>query len=165
MDNIVLIGMPGAGKSTLGVLLAKALGYGFADTDLVIQEKTGCLLKDLIAREGLPGFLAQEEEVILSQDWHRHVIATGGSVVYSEKLREKFQRERVVYLRMSREEMERRLSDIHSRGVVIRAGQTLKDLWAERDPLYRRWAPLTVESLPADPEATLETLVNALALP
>ena len=127
--NVVLIGMPGAGKSTIGVVLAKMLGKDFIDADLVIQKKEGLLLKDIIAREGTEGFLRVEEKVNAELSPENAVIATGGSVVYGKRAMEHLgEIGIVVYLRLSYEAVESRLSDIHGRGVVLRDGQTLKIL-------------------------------------
>lgn len=143
---IVLIGMPGAGKSTVGVVLAKRLGYRFTDSDLVIQEKYGKLLHELIEEKGVEGFWQLENDVNVSLGEAGCVIATGGSAVYGteamEKLREKGT---MVYLKLSCEELKLRLGDLNERGVTLRPGQTLEDLYEERHPLYEKYAHLTVE--------------------
>lgn len=145
-DNIVLIGMPGAGKSTVGVVLAKKMGYRFIDSDLVIQDKYGRLLHELISEHGVEGFWKIENDVNAGMDVHRSIIATGGSAVYG---REAMQHLReigtVIYLKLSCEEIEHRLGDLNARGVTLREGQTLAALYEERTPLYERYAHITVE--------------------
>lgn len=145
-DNIVLIGMPGAGKSTVGVVLAKRLGYRFVDSDLVIQERYGKLLHELIEEHGVEGFWEIENAVNASLDLHKSVIATGGSAVYGAEAMETL-RERglVVYLKLPYEEIRERLGDLNARGVTLRPGQTLQDLFEERIPLYEKYAHRTVE--------------------
>lgn len=143
--NIILIGMPGAGKSTVGVVLAKKRGCRFLDSDLLIQEKYDALLYELIAKYGTEGFLKIEEEVNASIDVRRTVIATGGSVVYGPAAMEHFKRiGTVVYLQLSCRTIRERLGDLKERGVTLREGQTLEDLYAERVPLYEKYADVTV---------------------
>jgi shikimate kinase len=145
-ENIVLIGMPGAGKSTVGVLLAKETGRRFVDTDVVIQAGDGRPLSRIIAEDGLAGFCRAEEQHLLTLEVSGHVVATGGSVVYStaamNHLREGG---RIVYLRLSLEALSARLDNLVTRGVVMGGGQTLADVYAERTPLYETWAQLTVD--------------------
>ncbi|MBQ6622381.1 MAG: shikimate kinase [Mogibacterium sp.] len=144
-DNLILIGMPAAGKSTIGVILAKMMGMDFVDSDLVIQHRAGKKLNEIIASEGLEGFLRFEEEVCLSLEAENAVIATGGSVVYGERAMEHFRRMgRILYLEVSFEELLRRLDDVEQRGVVLRPGQTIRGLYEERVPLYERYADLTI---------------------
>lgn len=158
-SNITLIGMPGSGKSTIGVLLAKRLGYSFVDVDIVIQEKTGKLLKEIMAEEGLDGFLKTEEQVNQQLRAEHSVIAPGGSVIYGKNamahLREISQ---VVYLKLSYEELERRLGDLTDRGVAIRPGMTLRGLYEERVPLYERYADITVSEKDRGPGAVVDEL-------
>ncbi len=145
-NNIIMIGMPGAGKSTVGVVLAKKLGYSFVDADLVIQSREGKLLHELIAERGVEGFWELEEAVGESIEAARTVIATGGSAVYGEKAMAHYQTiGTVVYLSLPLEEIRKRLGDLTERGVTLRAGQDLKELYAERQPLYERYADVTVE--------------------
>ena len=145
-DNIVLIGMPGAGKSTVGVVLAKRLGYRFVDSDLVIQEKYDKLLHELIEEHGVEGFWRIEEEVNASLTQHRSVIATGGSVIYGPRAMEHLRSiGTVVYLRLPLEEVAERLGDLSARGVTLMPGQTLADLYAERVPLYEKYAHEVVD--------------------
>ena len=146
MSNIVLIGMPGAGKSTVGVVLAKRLGYRFVDSDLVIQEKYGKLLEELITLHGVEGFWKIEEEVNASLDYDKTVIATGGSAIYGKKAMEHLGKiATVIYLKLSCEEIAERVGDLNARGVTVRPGQTLKDLYEERVPLYEKYADITID--------------------
>ena len=145
-NNITLIGMPASGKSTVGVLLAKRLGYQFIDTDLVIQQEEGCLLKDIIARQGLSGFLAVENRVNSRVKGGRAVIAPGGSVIYGKEAMEHLSRiGTIVYLKLSYEAVEQRLGNLTDRGVALKDGMTLRDLYEERIPLYERYADVTVD--------------------
>ena len=145
-DNIILIGMPGAGKSTVGVVLAKKLGYAFVDSDLVIQSREGRLLHEIISEQGVEGFWKVEEAVNASIDAHRTVIATGGSAVYGGRAMEHFKQIGVViYLKLSCDAIADRLGDLNERGVTLRDGQGLNDLYAERVPLYEKYADFTIE--------------------
>ena len=146
-NNYILIGMPGAGKSTIGVLLAKALGAEFIDTDLVIQQKTGKLLRDIISQEGNEAFKKIEEEVNASVEAENSVIAPGGSAIYSPKAMEYFRNiGTVIYLKLDYETVAERLGDLAARGVVLDNGQTLSDLYRERIPLYEKYADITVDA-------------------
>lgn len=163
MDNIILIGMPGVGKSTLGVLLAKTLGMTFLDTDLVIQEQEGALLRDLIAARGIEGFLALEGEVCAHLQAHRTVVATGGSVVYrSQAMAHLRELGTVVYLKLGYRALAKRLGSLKRRGVVLRPGQTLRMLYEERVPLYEQYAHLTIDCSGQDVEHTLDRVMRAL---
>lgn len=145
--NIVMIGMPGAGKSTIGVILAKELRYRFVDSDLVIQEKEGRLLREIIASEGLDRFIEIENQANLVIEATESVIATGGSVIYGKEAMEQFhERDIVVYLKLSYESISERIGDPKKRGVVLRENQTLKDLYDERCPLYEKYAHITVDA-------------------
>lgn len=158
--NVVLIGMPGAGKSTLGVLLADALGLTFVDTDILIQKSEGRLLQEIINTDGIEGFLKAEEIAILGLQAEGTVIATGGSVVYSEAAMAHLKRGGlVVYLEAPFDEIENRLNDISTRGVVIKPGSSLKDVYDERVPLYKKYGDLTATCSEKD----VEGAVNALA--
>lgn len=144
-DNIILIGMPGAGKSTVGVVLAKKLGYAFVDSDLVIQEKYGRLLHELIKENGVQGFWKIENDVNASLDTHRSIIATGGSAVYGAEAMEHLRAiGTVVYLQLPYEEVADRLGDLNARGVTLLPGQTLMDLYEERTPLYEKYAHVVI---------------------
>lgn len=143
--NIILIGMPGAGKSTVGVVLAKKLGYRFTDSDLVIQERTGKLLPQLIREHGVEGFWQIENDVNASLDLEHYCIATGGSAIYGKEAMEHFRdMGTVIYLKLSYEEIADRLGDLTERGVTLHEGQTLKDLYEERIPLYEKYAHYSV---------------------
>ena len=145
-DNIVLIGMPGAGKSTVGVVLAKRLGYRFVDSDLVIQDRYDKLLHELIEEHGVEGFWRIEEEVNASLTPRRSVIATGGSVIYGPRAMEHLREiGTVVYLKLPLEAVADRLGDLNARGVTLMPGQTLAGLYAERVPLYERYAHEVVD--------------------
>lgn len=144
--NVILIGMPGSGKSTVGVVLAKCLGYRFIDSDLVIQERHGKLLEELIRENGVEGFWKLENEVNASLEPEKSVIATGGSAVYGKSaMRHLGKIGTIVYLKLSCEEIDRRVGDLNARGVTVRKGQTLSDLYEERIPLYEKYADLTIE--------------------
>lgn len=162
-DNIVLIGMPASGKSTVGVILAKLLGYDFIDADLLIQRREGRLLSEIIRNEGLDGFLAIENDVCRCINASHAVIATGGSAVYGEEaMRHLREIGWIVWLNADFETIRGRLSDIRGRGVVLRDGQTLEALYEERAILYRRWADLTVNEDGQGLEATVEAVRRAL---
>ena len=146
MNNIILIGMPGCGKSTVGVVLAKAANLDFIDSDLVIQKEMGCKLSQIIDEHGDNGFRAIENRINAELAADNSVIATGGSVVYGEDaMRHLKAIGTVVYLKLSYETIEDRLGDLHARGVTIQPGWTLHDLYNERIPLYEKWADVTVD--------------------
>ena len=163
--NIVLIGMPGVGKSTIGVILAKVLGYRFLDADLLIQEQEGKLLREIIEEKGTDGFIEVENRVNASIRADRAIIATGGSVVYGKEAMEHLKEiGRVVYLKVSYAILEKRLADIKGRGVVLKEGQTLETLFEERSKLYEQYADIEVSEEGLDVEQTVEKLVEALEL-
>ena len=144
-DNIVLIGMPGVGKSTVGVILAKVMGYQFIDADLLIQQQEKRLLHEIIADVGVDGFIQVENRVNASIQAERSIIATGGSVVYGREAMEHLKSiGTVIYLKVPYVELEKRLADIQGRGVVLREGQNLHDLYLERTPLYEKYADLFI---------------------
>ncbi len=161
--SIILIGMPSSGKSTLGVLLAKRLGYRFIDSDLLIQEKMEKLLHEIIAERGNEGFLNIENEVNQEIDEKNAVIATGGSVVYCEEAMENLKAlGKVVYLKIPYDEMCRRLGDFSHRGVILKKGTTLEDMYAERAPLYEKYADITVDVCSAQLSDSLEKICQNL---
>ena len=163
-DNITLIGMPGAGKSTLGVVLAKKLGFRFCDTDLIIQEGTDKLLSELIAERGIEGFIELENELVAGLQCEHHIIATGGSVVYGEDAMNNLRSlGRIVFIDIGLDELRTRLRrDLMERGVVIRQGSTLEDLYTERHPLYERYADIVVNTDGLSTLESIEALVAAL---
>ena len=165
-DDITLIGMPGAGKSTVGVLLAKRLGYAFLDTDLTIQEQEGALLQELVDRLGTEAFLDLEADVLCRVDCRRTVIAPGGSAVCRERAMARLKAlGPVVYLSLSPEELERRLYNLNTRGIALAPGQTLADLYAYRAPLYEKYADHTVEVEGGQPsEETAHRVAEVLGL-
>ncbi len=165
MKNIVLIGMPGAGKSTLGVLLAKVLGFGFLDADLLIQKTYGKLLRELIAEYGEEGFLSIENQVNRSIDVSQYVVATGGSVVYCREAMEHFVKEdTVVYIKLPYEEIASRLENIRRRGVVLKEGQTLLDLYNERIPLYEQYAHIVIDAEGQAVEELLDDMTERILI-
>ncbi len=146
MANIVLIGMPSCGKSTVGVLLAKNLGLRFLDTDLLIQEKTGKLLHELISELGNDGFLALENQILSEVKAENTVIATGGSAVYSKDGMANLKSlGKIVYLYISFETLCERLGDYTHRGVIMPKGYTLRDMYDERAVLYAHYADLVLD--------------------
>lgn len=161
--NIVLIGMAGVGKSTIGVLLAKALSRHFIDTDLVIQAVEGRRLQDILNADGLDAFRKVEERHVLEIDARGAVIATGGSVVYSERAMAHLKRHGiVVYLSLPEDALEARVTNFDSRGLAIAPGQTFRELFAERRPLYERYADVTVDCAGLDHEAVVGRVIGAL---
>lgn len=165
--NIVLIGMPGVGKSTVGVILAKVLGYQFIDADLVIQEREKRLLHEIISEEGLDGFLKAEEaaNVHIAKNEEKSIVATGGSVVYCERAMQELKKTgRIVYLELEYDELKKRLGNLKGRGVVLKDGQDLKGLYEERIPLYEKYADLTVNEKNLDVEQTLQKIVDRLSV-
>lgn len=163
MENIIFIGMPAVGKSTVGVVVAKRLGYQFIDTDLLIQEEEGNLLREIIEKKGIDGFLEIEDRVNARVEVHNTVISPGGSVVYCENAMKHYKEiGTVVYLMASYETINKRLKSAKNRGVVLRDGQTLKDLYDERVPLFERYADLTVCEDGLKLEDTIDKVIEAL---
>ena len=159
MANVVLIGMPGCGKSTIGVLLAKALKMDFLDTDVAFQNRQDKRLQEIIEEVGVDAFLQMEEACVLSLDAEDTVIATGGSVVYGEKaMRHLHEYGIVVYIRLPYAEIERRLFNLASRGVTLREGQTLRDLYNERISLYEKEADIVFDPGKLNIEETAQAL-------
>ncbi|HJA70039.1 MAG TPA: shikimate kinase [Candidatus Lachnoclostridium stercoravium] len=162
--NVTLIGMPSSGKSTVGVLLAKKLGYSFVDGDIIIQEKEKKLLKELIAEHGIEGFWKIEEKYNAELDVEHSVIAPGGSVIYGPKAMEHLKEISViVYLKMSCEEVEKRIGDPVNRGVTLKEGWTLRDLYNERVPYYEKYADITVDEENLTLGETLDEICRKLS--
>ena len=162
-DNVILIGMPGAGKSTIGVILAKIKGMNFIDSDLVIQEKTGKLLKDIIEDEGVNGFIKVENDINSSISVNNCIIATGGSAIYGEEAMTHFKETgTVVYIKLDFDTIDNRLGNIKQRGVLLKEGQNLKSLYTERCPLYEKYADIIVEASGMDIEEVVENIFTKL---
>ena len=161
--NVVLIGMPGVGKSTIGVLLAKQLGYSFLDTDILIQAAESKTLQQLIQKHGISGFCDLEEEYILSVSVNSHVIATGGSVVYGKAAMGHLKADSVaIHLNLSLDRLQKRLGDLDTRGVAISPDRGLADLYAERHPLYLKYADRTVETDMLTPDTVVHRIMALL---
>ncbi len=166
MKNIVLIGMPGCGKSTVGVILAKTLGTDFLDTDLVIQKRENALLQQILNTRGLEAFLDAEEAAVCSTSCTGTVIATGGSVIYREPAMRHLAKDGViVYLKLDYEEMMHRLNNIKTRGIALPKGQTMAGLFEERTPLYEKYAQITVSCGGCTPEEVVTHLTEQLQNP
>lgn len=161
MKNIIFIGMPASGKSTIGVVVAKRLGYDFVDTDLLIQKQEKKLLKEIIAEVGNEGFLVIENQVNRDLDVENAVISPGGSVVYCEEAMQHYKEiGTVVYLHASYEQISRRIVNAKNRGVVLKEGQTLRDLYDERVKLFEKYADYTVSEENCDLEKTIDKVLN-----
>lgn len=166
-SNIVLIGMPGAGKSTLGVVLAKILGMDFVDGDILIQNQAGNTLQKIIDAQGVDGFLQVENDVLAAVDVQNTVISTGGSAIYSdEAMKHLTEIGTVVYLDVSLEELRSRLGSLHERGVVMRKGvsMSLDEIFEERGPLYRKYAEVTLQTDGLTVREATRKLVDALSV-
>lgn len=161
--NIVLIGMPGAGKSTLGVLLAKSLGMDFVDSDILIQQREKRLLQDIINNDGIEKFMEIEEDVLSSLDFFNTILATGGSAVYSEKAMMHLKENGIaVYLHVDFPEIEKRITNITTRGIVLKEGKGLSDAYLERKPLYDKYADIAVDCTGASIEDSIRKLTEKL---
>lgn len=161
--NIILIGMPAVGKSTVGVVVAKRLGYDFVDTDLLIQAQEKRLLKEIIEEEGIDGFLAIENQVNRDLEVERTIISPGGSVVYCQEAMEHFAEiGTVVYLQVAYAEIEKRINNAKNRGVVLKEGQSLKMLYDERTKLFETYAEITVIEDGKTIEETIDAVLEAL---
>ena len=162
-ENIILIGMAGAGKSTLGVLLAKALGMDFVDTDILIQQSTKKLLQEIIETEGVERFMEIEEEVLSTLSLQNTVIATGGSAVYSDKAMKALKENgKAVYLRVGYDDLIRRIRNITTRGIVFRNATDFRSVYEERLPLYEKYADITIDTTTQDIEASVRLIVEAV---
>ena len=161
MKNIIFIGMPASGKSTVGVVIAKRLGYDFIDTDLLIQKQENRLLKEIIADVGNEGFLAIENQVNREVEAERAVISPGGSVIYCKEAMEHFKEiGTVVYLQVSFETIDARISCAKNRGVVLKEGQTLHDLYEERTKLFEKYADYVVSEEGLSLEDTIDKVLE-----
>ena len=164
MKNIVLIGMPASGKSTIGVILAKVLGMDFLDADLVIQKREGKRLADIIEEVGVDGFIKVEEDALLSiSPDSPTVVATGGSAVYSEAgMKHLKENATVIYLQVTLDDLKQRLFNIKDRGVVVKPGQTVDDIYNERIPLYERYKDITIEEGGKNPEDIVSEITKLM---
>ncbi|MBQ6588422.1 MAG: shikimate kinase [Butyrivibrio sp.] len=163
-NNIILIGMPASGKSTVGVILAKILGYNFIDADIVIQEKEGRKLAEIIETEGIDGFINIENKINSEIEVEKSVISTGGSAVYGKEAMDHYKNiGRVVYLKVSMDVLTKRLSDVKQRGVVMREGQSLVSLYNERTPLHEKYADIVIDEGSKTMEEVVADLLAALA--
>ena len=163
MNNIILIGMPGSGKSTVGVLLAKMLGMNFIDADLLIQQQEGMKLYEILEKKGNAYFAKVEDTVNASIEAENTVIATGGSVVYGKAAMKHLKDiGTVVYLKVPLKELERRIKNFATRGIQMEQGQTLADLYAERVPLYKQYADVTVATGAGGLQRNAEKIIRAL---
>ncbi|GGA04044.1 shikimate kinase [Paenibacillus marchantiophytorum] len=161
--NIVLIGMSGAGKSTLGVLLSKALGMDYVDTDIVIQQYEGRLLQDIIDNDGIEKFMEVEEKIVSELQLKNCIISTGGSVIYSEKAMNVLKQSgQIIYLHVPYEEIKRRLVNITTRGIVIKKGNSLKDVYEERVPLYIKYSDKTLDCSNKDIEHCVSQIIEKI---
>ncbi len=165
MSNIILVGMPGSGKSTLGVLLAKTLGYSFVDTDLIISRKAGKPLQAILNGDGIERFLVLEEAVGSELSCEYTIVATGGSMVLSDKAMKHLRAlGKVVFIDVPFAEIERRVTNITTRGIVFHPDETLQDVYRQRRPLYEKYADIIVPVIPgnADIEATVGMIAQAV---
>lgn len=162
-DCIILIGMPGVGKSTVGVVLAKILGYHFVDADIVIQQREGRLLKDIIECEGVEGFIKIENKINSEINGERTIIATGGSAVYGTEAMEHYKEiGTIVYLKLGFKAIAGRLGNIKNRGVVLKEGQDLKSLYEERCVLYEKYADIIIDEAGLGVEETINKIISKL---
>lgn len=161
--NIVLIGMPGCGKSTVGVLLAKSLLFDFVDTDLIIQHRFAKSLCDIIEQKGLDGFKKVENEVLSELKYKNSVIATGGSAIYGKQAMENLKKNaKIIYLKLSPEEIVSRIKNITTRGIAMKKGMTITDLYTERAPLYDKYADITIDCSGITAEQCVEKIVKSI---
>lgn len=161
-SNVVLIGMPGSGKSTCGVVAAKMMLKNFFDTDLLIQNIEDSLLQDIIDKKGNDYFKKAEEDAILSLDIQGAVIATGGSVIYSQRAMEHLKSlGKIIYLHLDYDHMCERISNLSTRGVLMNNGSSLLDMYNERLPLYKKWADFTIDCNNNTVEQTARQITQA----
>ena len=164
-NNIIFIGMPAVGKSTIGVVAAKRLGMCFVDTDLLIQEQEGRLLHEIIEEAGEDGFLAIENRVNRELHVENSVIAPGGSVVYSDEAMRHFKEiGTVIYLKVSYQTIRRRIRNPQQRGVVLREGQSFQELYEERVKLFEKYADITIEEDQLSIEETIGKVLSVIKI-
>lgn len=165
VNNIILIGMPGSGKSTIGVILAKELGYHFTDTDILIQQREERLLQDIVDRDGVEALLDAEERAILGFSGRRTVVATGGSAVFrAASMAHLGDGGVIVYLRLPLAEISRRIRNFSTRGIACKKGTSLTDIYEERTPLYERYAEITVDCAGKSVEENADAIIAALGM-
>lgn len=163
MNNITLIGMPGAGKSTIGVILAKSLLCDFIDTDLIIQKKTGKSLCQLLDEKGTGDFLQLENDIICGESFETCVIATGGSAVFGEEAMAKLKKiSTVIFLDVNVAELKKRLSNIRTRGVAMKKDTTVSELYEERLPYYQKYADITLDCTGFTAEECVDEIVKRI---
>lgn len=163
MSNIVLIGMPGCGKSTVGVILAKTIGIGFVDTDLIIQQREKRLLQNIIDTDGLQTFLDCECEAVKSVECDNCVIATGGSVVFRDDAMQYLKKNgKIFYLNVPLDELKNRINNISTRGIAAEKGKTIDDIFNERSPFYEKYADFVLELKDSCPERTVEEICKII---
>jgi len=161
MSNIILVGMPSSGKSTVGVVLAKTMNKGFVDTDILIQQREGCTLQEIIDEKGNDYFHRTEEQVLLDFEGLDYVVSTGGSAIYFDRAMAHFKENgKIVYLKVSLDTVLARLNNIKTRGVTLEKGQTLGDLYNQRIPLYEKHADITVEADGLTVEEVVERIME-----
>lgn len=164
MDNVILIGMPGAGKSTVGVLLAKSLLKDFVDTDLIIQKNKNESLCNIMQKTGVDGFIALEDEIISKCSFQNSVVATGGSAVYGENAMQNLKKDGVVvYLKVSCDQLIKRIHNIRTRGIAMKEGTTIKELFDERKALYEKYADITIDCDALQAEECVNMIVQNLS--
>ena len=163
MSNIVLIGMPGCGKSTIGVILAKTLGIGFVDTDLIIQQRENRLLQDIIDKNGIDFFLDCEAEAVKTVECDNVAIATGGSVVYREDAINHLKNDgKIFYLDVPLDEIKKRLSNISTRGIAAKKNDSIENIFAEREALYKKYADEIIDLTGCTVEKAVEMISNKI---
>lgn len=163
MNNIILIGMPAAGKSTIGVILAKELGYQFIDSDLLIQNSQKRLLYTIIQQDGIDRFIEIEQQINSNINADKAVISTGGSVIYGTKAMEHLKSiGKIIYIKLSYNTLKSRLENIKRRGVILKKGQSLYDLYLERCPLYEKYADIIINAENCNLEQTLDKIIKSL---
>lgn len=161
MKNLILVGMPSCGKSTVGVVLAKTMNKGFVDTDILIQQREGKTLQEIINTQGNGYFHQVEEQVLLDFDGENYIVATGGSAIYFDRAMDHFKEKgKIVYLKVSLDTVLKRLNNIKTRGVTLEKGQTLGDLYHQRVPLYEKHADIIIEADGLTVEEVVERIME-----